>query len=80
MSEAVRRYIAYVGTLGTTQLLLRIIGSRASNKLQGGFDLKMFTIPDVERAYNLLHEANVIMLKVWLKEIVFTWRWWLEIG
>jgi len=40
----------------------------------------MFTIPGVERANDLLHEANVVMLKTWINEIVFTWRWWIEIS
>ena len=39
----------------------------------------MFKIPGVERAYDLLHEANLAMFKVWMAEIVFTWRWWIEI-
>jgi len=42
--------------------------------------LKAFTLPGVERANDLIHEANVIMFKVWMEEIVFTWRWWIEIS
>ncbi|HZK84010.1 MAG TPA: CBO0543 family protein [Desulfosporosinus sp.] len=40
----------------------------------------MFTIPGVEHANDLLHEANVILLKTWIEQIVFTWRWWLEVS
>jgi len=40
----------------------------------------MFTIPGVERANDLLHEANGVLFKVWMEEIVFTWRWWVEIA
>jgi len=42
--------------------------------------LKTFILPGVERANDLLHEANVVLLKTWLDQIVFTWRWWIEIA
>jgi len=31
----------------------------------------------VEKANDLLHQANVLIQKTWLNEMVFTWRWWL---
>jgi len=42
-------------------------------------DNNAYTLPGIEKANDLLHEANVVLLEVWLEEIVFTWRWWLEI-
>ena len=44
------------------------------------FVLKTFTLPGVERANDLIHEANGDMVKTWTEEIVFTWRWWIEIA
>lgn len=39
-----------------------------------------FTLPGIEKANDLMYEANMLILKVWLEEIVFSWRWWLEIA
>ena len=36
-----------------------------------------YTNPEVEKANDLLHQANVIIQKTWLTQMVFTWRWWL---
>ena len=33
----------------------------------------------VEKANDLLHEANVLSYELWLKTVVFTWRWWILI-
>ena len=41
--------------------------------------MSVHTIPGVERANDLVHEANVLLLQTWLNQIVFTWRWWILI-
>ncbi|WP_088225575.1 CBO0543 family protein [Desulfosporosinus sp. FKB] len=42
--------------------------------------MKAFTHTGIEKANDLVHEANVVMLKTWVNQIVFTWRWWIEIS
>ncbi|MBC2724077.1 CBO0543 family protein [Desulfosporosinus sp.] len=41
--------------------------------------MKAFTLPGVERANDLLHQANAVLFETWVNQIVFTWRWWIEI-
>jgi len=42
--------------------------------------LTRYKNPGVIKASDLLHQANVTILDVWIKTIVFTWRWWLLIA
>lgn len=35
-----------------------------------------YTDPEVGKAEYLLHQANVLIQKIWLNQMVFTWRWW----
>lgn len=41
--------------------------------------MTMYNNPSVERANDLIHQANMEVLKIWLNQIVFTWRWWVII-
>ena len=47
---------------------------------QRGIDMDGKTFATVRRIYQMIDQANDEMLQVWQNEIVFTWRWWLEIA
>lgn len=34
----------------------------------------------LDKIYNTVHEANKELMNVWFSQIVFSWRWWLEIA
>jgi len=37
-------------------------------------------IQHMEVAYNLIHQADQIMTMLWLKDVLYGWRWWLQLG
>ncbi|MTI81676.1 MAG: hypothetical protein FH758_12515 [Firmicutes bacterium] len=37
-------------------------------------------IENINEIYYLVHQANTRMAILWLENMVFTWRWWLELG
>ncbi len=36
-------------------------------------------IQQMETAYKLITQADQIMTAAWLKDVLFTWRWWVEV-
>jgi hypothetical protein len=35
---------------------------------------------EAEAAYNLISKSNIDMINIWLKHVLFSWRWWLGVA